>query len=502
MTKPKLEIIPFAKLVESPWNPRKRFDPLAQATLTASMEAHGQLVPGVVRPQGAKFELAAGHRRSRSAKAAKLEGFLAIVRELSDAEFCEILAIENDEREDVHPLEQANGFKLLMEKSGYDVAKIATRIQRGHDFVYDRLRLLQLNPDLKELFLDGRFGLSQAIVLAKLSPDEQSKASVKPKRYDGNDSGLWHSSGPTLDEKTFPLVANTAAELEYWISRHLRFDETKVQLEEQFPETAELLHIAEETGVRVVAITFGEHLPPSIERTDEKILTKNFWKRADGLEGSKVCEYAVVGVVKAQDGRGQAFGICTSRDACTVHWASRIAERKRREKSAKPSSSSASAGSAAKQAQAEARAEAAQKKRAAAAKIEQERVAKVIPLLLAAIDQVKEKPTKEQVLGARKLIATHHHLRDTVDLSDAQMLVAIALQGISRTRGDLAWKFENDWQRKELIANCAAVGISVPALLKSVKVDKPSKEEESAAEPAEAAAESIIVDENDFGDDE
>ena len=345
MTKPELQLIPLNKIVESPWNPRKHFDRIEQANLTASIRAHGQLVPGTVRPiAGGKFELAAGTRRFRSVKGCELETYLAIVRPLTDAEFCEILAIENDERANVHPLEQANGFKLLMEHSGYDVAKIATRIQRSHEFVYDRIRLLQLNPDLKDLFLENRFGISQAIVLARLSADEQRKAASKPDRYSHRrESGLWRASEPTLGEKEFPYVANTAAELEHWIATHLRFDESKVQLEEQFPETAAELIAAEEAGVRVVAITFSDYLPPSIERTAEKIYTRDFWERADGLEGSKVCDYAVVGVVKTHTGRGQSFGVCVSRDSCTVHWASRVAARKRKEKAKKNGTTPATA---------------------------------------------------------------------------------------------------------------------------------------------------------------
>ncbi len=335
MTPATLQLLPLAKIHESPLNPRQHFDPVALANLVASLQAHGQLTPILVRPNSSGFEIAAGHRRYRAAKLAGLPALEAKVRELTDAEFAEILTIENDEREDVHPLEQAGGYRLLMEKAGYDVAKIAARVQRSHDFVYDRLRLLQLTPELKRLFLEDRFGLAQAVVLAKLSPDEQARAATRPTHANGRSSGLWRSAEPTLDEKAFPLVANTAAELEYWIAHELRFKEDAVELEELFPATAVAIEAAAETGTRVVSISYEDYLRPNAKDQNERTFTRNFWKRADELEGSKSCEYAVVGIVRAGESRGEAIGVCLRRDKCKVHWAAsvKIAEARAKEKS-------------------------------------------------------------------------------------------------------------------------------------------------------------------------
>lgn len=331
---PKLETIPFDQLIESPWNPRKRFDAAAHETLTASMGEHGQFVPGVVRPVGAgKFEIGAGHRRSRAGNAAKLDGFLALVREMTDAQFCELLAIENDEREDVHPLEQADGFKLLMERSGYDVAMIAKRLHRSHDFVHDRLRLLQLIPELRAQFLDNRFLLAHAIILAKLTPEQQQKAmSTKPIHpgMSAQTGGLYRRD-LTLDKKLFPYVPTSPSELQEWVNKNCRFEPDAVQLEEDFPETAVLLEAAGETGTKTVYITDGYAVSQGARDVNEKTIPERCWKRADGEDGSKTCDRALVGIYADGDRRGQAIGVCVSKTSCTVHWASDVAHRKARE---------------------------------------------------------------------------------------------------------------------------------------------------------------------------
>lgn len=321
-----LQFLPLTALVESPWNPRKHFDALKQASLSESLLQHGQLTAALARPLASgKFELAAGHRRYRAAKAAGIETLKVEVREMDDAEFIAVLTIENDERADTHPLEQAEGYKLLMEKAGYDVAAIAKKIDRGHDYVYDRLALLRLLPKLKELFFENRFQLAHAIILAKLGESEQAKVSTR-------DGGLWRRDvGATLDEKVFPLVPVTPAELRYKIARTLRFDEEQVALEEILPETAVLLEAAEETGTRVVSITHETHLNYQAKDHNDRTYTADFWERADGEDGSKPCEYAVVGIIRTGEGRGQAQGVCLRRDKCLVHWKTQAIAHQKRE---------------------------------------------------------------------------------------------------------------------------------------------------------------------------
>lgn len=334
MTTATLTLIPIGEIHESPLNPRSHFDPVKLVALSDSMRTHGQLTPALVRPNAKGFELAAGHRRFRAAKAAGLPTLECKVRELTDVEFVEILTIENDEREDVHPLEQANGYRLLMEKAGYDVAKIAARVQRSHDFVHDRLRLLQLIPELKEQFLASRFLLAHAIILAKLTPAHQAKAmKTEPVNgYHGNrEAGGLYRVDLTLDRKLFPYVPKSPGELQEWVNRRCRFTPDAEQLEEDFPETAQLLESAEETGTKTVYITDGWAVSQGARDVNVKTIPARSWKRADGELGSKTCDRAVVGIYADGKARGQAIGVCISKTSCTVHWGPEVRARKARE---------------------------------------------------------------------------------------------------------------------------------------------------------------------------
>lgn len=349
LTPATLQLIPLTELHESPLNPRQHFDPVQLASLTDSMRQHGQLTPVLVRPRPAGgYELAAGHRRYRAAKAAAIGALEAKVRELDDAAFAEILTIENDEREDIHPLEQAQGYRLLMEKAGYDVARIASRVQRSHDFVYDRLGLLRLIPALKKHFLDGHFELGHAVLLSRLSTDQQEQLNdvggADNGRYSGTRdvSGLWridYSLFDDEDEKSgrWAYQAHSVGELKRWIDDHIRFRPEAEVLEELFPETAVVLEAAQETGTKIIYITHSYRV--SDEARDAKIRTigNAHWKRADGepdAEGnpSQACEHAVVGIFAAGKDRGQAIGVCVTKGRCAIHWKAEAAAAERRKK--------------------------------------------------------------------------------------------------------------------------------------------------------------------------
>ena len=149
------------ELYESPLNPRQRYDQLTLGEMAASLRSLGQLTPIIARPKAngkqGKYEIGAGHRRYRAAALAGLDELEVVVRELDDVAFVELLNVENLQRDDLHPLEEAEGFKQLMTTCGYDVAKIAARIGRSTRYVYDSLTLLKLTPEGKKLFLAVAF---------------------------------------------------------------------------------------------------------------------------------------------------------------------------------------------------------------------------------------------------------------------------------------------------------------------------------------------------------
>lgn len=217
------QIIPLADLHESKWNPRKRLDKTALEDLTASVKEHGILVPVIVRRNAKGFEIAAGHRRYRAAKAAGLEEMPALVREMTDAQFLEVLTIENLQREDVHPLEEADGYRALMEKAGYDVPAIAGKIGTSAAYVYARLKLADLSEVARKAFLGEHITAGHAILLARLQPHDQAaalKATIQEHYVDGRNRDV------STDDKRVK-AACSVRELAAWVALNIHLDLSK-----------------------------------------------------------------------------------------------------------------------------------------------------------------------------------------------------------------------------------------------------------------------------------
>ncbi len=168
--------IPLARLVESPHNPRRRFNEKSLAELAASIEEHGILTPLLARPQEADFEIAAGHRRYRAAKIAGFVTVPVVIRQMTDQQFMEILTVENLQREDVHAYEEAQGYAELLKLPGYDVTAVAAKIGRSESYVRGRLRLLDLVPEVVEEFLNDGITFAHARLITPLPKDKQAKA--------------------------------------------------------------------------------------------------------------------------------------------------------------------------------------------------------------------------------------------------------------------------------------------------------------------------------------
>lgn len=294
----------------------------------------------------ASFEVVAGERRFRAAGIAKLETIPCIVREFTNIEVIEIQAIENLQRDDLHPLEEAEGYAALVKKAGYDVAEIAKRIGKSHKYVYDRLKLLQLIPAVREVFLGGEISTGHAILIARLSTADQELCLGKESAY-GASGGLFQFDSGDVDPRLelgdeIRRKAVSIRELETWINGHVRFRPEDVDLPNLFPETAATLATATEQELKVVKITHDYQLKPETRQSGERTYARTSWKRADGQpdtdswsrksKPSKECEHSVLGVVIAGPGRGEAFPVCIAKKKCEVHWAEeqkRAAEKKK-----------------------------------------------------------------------------------------------------------------------------------------------------------------------------
>ena len=186
------------EIVPSKTNPRKNFDKAEMAELEASIKQHGLVQPILVRPVGENgkvlFEIVAGERRFRAAKALGLTEIPVIQRELSDTEAREIQVIENLQRSDLHPLEEAEGYEGLMKSSGCSAEEVAARVGKSKPYVYSRLKLLALSKRPRKYFLEGILQVSVAFLLARI-PDKRLQDQALDELVD---EGCAPGEGPTL----------------------------------------------------------------------------------------------------------------------------------------------------------------------------------------------------------------------------------------------------------------------------------------------------------------
>lgn len=313
------QFLPLDMIRPSPLNPAGRTKGHEFDELVASVRTHGVLVPILVRPVKSGYELVAGHRRLAAARAAGLAVISAVARELSDEASLELQLVENLQRSDIHPLEEAEGYRQL-QLHKLDVARIAEKIGRSVAYVYDRLKLSNLTPELKKHFRDGDIAAGHAVILARLSQKDQARA-TKDALFVRETGLLFDPMEETRSDRD-RMKAISARELQGWVNKHVRFDPENVD-PMLFPETA----LALEEAPKVIPITTESYIPDEA-RTKERTFFPASWKRADGRKGSKQCEYSILGAVVIGARKGDAFQVCVAKDRCQTHWATEIRERK------------------------------------------------------------------------------------------------------------------------------------------------------------------------------
>ena len=173
-----LQQVPLAKIVPNPHQPRTSFAPEALEELRASIAAFGVLVPVIVRERGEGYELIAGERRVRAAKAAGLESIPALVRASDDRESLEVAIIENLQRENLDPLEEAMGFQHLMESYSFTQEQVAERVGKSRPAIANAMRLLSLSDGVKQFVRDGKLSAGHARALLAL-PVERREAAAR-----------------------------------------------------------------------------------------------------------------------------------------------------------------------------------------------------------------------------------------------------------------------------------------------------------------------------------
>ena len=151
--------------------PRRDFDPEQLNLLAQSITKHGVIQPLTVREHNGAYQIVAGERRWRAAKIAGLSEVPVRVMELSDSETAQIALIENLQREDLNPIEEANGYKQLAEKYGFKQEEIAASVGKARSSIANSIRLLELPEEVQELARQGKLSSGHCKVLLSVSDD-------------------------------------------------------------------------------------------------------------------------------------------------------------------------------------------------------------------------------------------------------------------------------------------------------------------------------------------
>ena len=179
-TKATVKELPIDRVLPNPAQPRLSYAEDGLAELADSIREHGVLQPILVRPVGAQFELVAGERRWRASRVAGRKTIPAIVGELDERTALEVSIIENLQREDLSPLDEAAMYHRMTADLGYSVRTLAQRIGKDKGYVENRLRLADAPPEIRELVSLRHDTLSHAYELMKLS-DERTRRRLATK---------------------------------------------------------------------------------------------------------------------------------------------------------------------------------------------------------------------------------------------------------------------------------------------------------------------------------
>ena len=171
-----VEKVHVKSIKPNPYQPRKVFDEVAIKELSDSIKEHGILQPIIVRKTGMTYEIVVGERRFRAAKLAGLEEIPAVVRELTDEETMELAILENLQREDLTPIEEAEAYHNLMENLKLTQEQLAFRLGKSRSHIANHVRLLSLPKKIRDTISEGKLSMGHGRTLLGLRTKEQMKA--------------------------------------------------------------------------------------------------------------------------------------------------------------------------------------------------------------------------------------------------------------------------------------------------------------------------------------
>ncbi len=275
--------VPLDRIDSNPDQPRQYFDEDALADLAASIREHGVLQPVLVRPRSeGRFQIIAGERRWRAAKVAGLTRIPVIVEQIDDEAALEIAIIENLQREDISPLEEAEMFERMTTQHGYSLRKLAQKLGKDKGYVENRLRLAHAPEEVRELVSVRNDTLSHAYELMKVE-DPRKRRRLAKQVAEGQLSLV--KLRERIEGKPKPAESPHA----------LAQAEPEVELIAVPVETASLL--TEPVDIEGAA----EHLKAAMDELAQALLTDVALAEASNLERQQFAKYLTLAKIKLEN---------------------------------------------------------------------------------------------------------------------------------------------------------------------------------------------------------
>jgi len=164
--------LPVGAIEPNPDQPRRRFDDASMTELADSIAARGLLQPIVVRPRGGRYQIVAGERRWRAAQRAGLHEIPVVIKDIPDSSTLELALVENIQREDLNPIEEASSYQRLMRDFGHSQDELGRIVNKSRSHVANLVRLLDLPAAVRDMVAEGRLSMGHARALVTAADPE------------------------------------------------------------------------------------------------------------------------------------------------------------------------------------------------------------------------------------------------------------------------------------------------------------------------------------------
>ena len=309
----------LAQLVPSALNPRRTFTPAADAELLESIQAHGILTPLLVRcierDEQDTYEVVAGHRRLAAAQELGLDTVPVTIRELTDDQAREAAIIENLQREDLAPLDEATAYDQLLSRPGETPTTVAAAVGKSPAYIGRRLKLLALVPEAQTALREGALGVAHAELLTKLDAKTQTDALAE---------AVWMPMfrSDVMAEDRSANHLEPIAELREWVDKRTRLDLQDEEVLALFPEVDKLLASAPAVDgppIEVALDRFGQSpakatIPAGVLRLHAQF-REVVGKRCGAVERA---------IVVFGQRKGDVILVCRDKKGCTTHWPPKV----------------------------------------------------------------------------------------------------------------------------------------------------------------------------------